>query len=120
MQGIFDKGVLGWVNGLAGAVFGIFVGIFLTGGICLLASSHGSENSNNESVEIVESISNENNGIKFKWAKTTEERNKLWQARHDAYYSVKAEKNNIKVYTTDICVPISNLVEAIKFAVGHL
>ena len=32
------------------------------------------------------------------------------------YYSVKAEKNNIKVYTTDICVPISNLVEAIQFA----
>ena len=77
---------------------------------------HGSENSNNESIEIVESISNENNGSKFTWAKTTEERNKLWQARHDAYYSVKAEKNNIKVYTTDICVPISNLVEAIQFA----
>ena len=77
---------------------------------------HGSENSNNESIEIVESISTENNGSKFTWAKTTEERNKLWQARHDAYYSVKAEKNNIKVYTTDICVPIPNLVEAIQFA----
>ena len=77
---------------------------------------HGSENSNNDSIAIVESISDENNGSKFKWAKTTNERNKLWQARHDAYYSVKAEKNNIKVYTTDICVPISNLVEAIKFA----
>jgi D-lactate dehydrogenase (cytochrome) len=77
---------------------------------------HGSENNNNESIEIVESISTENNGSKFTWAKTTEERNKLWQARHDAYYSVKAEKNNIKVYTTDICVPISNLVEAIQFA----
>ena len=77
---------------------------------------HGSENNNKESIEIVESISNENNGSKFTWAKTTEERNKLWQARHDVYYSVKAEKNNIKVYTTDICVPISNLVEAIQFA----
>jgi D-lactate dehydrogenase (cytochrome) len=77
---------------------------------------HGSENTNNESIEVVESISNENNGSKFKWAKTTEERNKLWQARHDVYYSVKAEKSNIKVYTTDICVPISNLVEAITFA----
>ena len=77
---------------------------------------HGSENSNNESIEIVESISNENNGSKFTWAKTTEERNKLWQARHDVYYSVKAEINDLKVYTTDICVPISNLVEAIQFA----
>ena len=77
---------------------------------------HGSENNNKESIETVEEISLENGGSKFKWAKTTEERNKLWQARHDVYYSVKAEQNNIKVYTTDICVPISNLVEAIKFA----
>ncbi len=77
---------------------------------------HGSENSNKESIEVVEAISKENNGSKFKWAKTTEERNKLWKARHDVYYSVKAEKNNIKIYTTDICVPISNLVEAIQFA----
>ncbi len=81
---------------------------------------HGSENSNKESIKIVESISSENNGSRFKWAKTTEERNKLWQARHDVYYSVKAEKSNIKVYTTDICVPISNLVEAIQFAENEI
>ncbi len=81
---------------------------------------HGTENSNKESIEIVESISSENNGSKFKWSKNTEERNKLWQTRHDAYYSVKAEKNNIKVYTTDICVPISNLVEAIQFAENEI
>ena len=81
---------------------------------------HGSENGNKESIETVETISTENKGSKFKWAKTTEERNKLWQARHDVYYSVKAEKNNIKVYTTDICVPISNLVEAIKFAESEI
>ena len=77
---------------------------------------HGSGVDNNENIKIVETLSNENNGSKFKWAKTTEERNKLWQARHDAYYSVKAEKNNIRVYVTDICVPISNLVDAIRFA----
>jgi len=77
---------------------------------------HGSGVDNNENIKIVETLSNENNGSKFKWAKTTEERNKLWKARHDAYYSVKAEKNNIRVYVTDICVPISNLVDAIRFA----
>ena len=77
---------------------------------------HGSENTNKESIEIVESISNNNNGSEFKWANSTEERNKIWQARHDAYYAVKAQKNNIKVYVTDVCVPISNLVQTIKFA----
>ena len=81
---------------------------------------HGSEVDNNENIKIVETLTNENNGSKFKWAKTTEERNKLWKARHDAYYSVKAEKNNIRVYVTDICVPISNLVDAITFAENEI
>ena len=77
---------------------------------------HGSESYNKECIAIVEEISNQNNGEKFKWANTNEERNKLWKARHEVYYSVKAHQNNIKVYTTDVCVPISNLLECIKFA----
>jgi len=81
---------------------------------------HGSELSNKESIEVAEEISKNNLGTKFKWAKTTEERNKIWQARHDVYYSVKSQKKNIKVYTTDVCVPISNLVECIKFAENQI
>jgi len=77
---------------------------------------HGSENSNREAIDLVEEISKNNNGNEFKWAENIEERNKLWKARHDVYYSVKSQLPNIKVYTTDICVPISNLVECIKFA----
>jgi len=77
---------------------------------------HGTETSNRESISVVEEISKNNNGNEFKWAQSTEERNKLWKARHDVYYSVKSQRNNIKIYTTDICVPISNLVECIKFA----
>ena len=52
----------------------------------------------------------------FKWAESLEERNKLWQARHDVYWSGKALGNNMKVYSTDVCVPISNLVECISWA----
>ena len=77
---------------------------------------HGTENSNKEHVEVVESLSHNNSGSKFKWAESTEERKKLWKARHDVYYSVKSQKNNARVYTTDVCVPISKLVECIKFA----
>ena len=53
---------------------------------------------------------------KFKWAKTNEERNKLWKARHEVYYSVKALKPNTRIYTTDACVPISRLAECIRYA----
>ena len=76
---------------------------------------HGSEESNKENIKIVEELSKNNNGSDFKWAETLEDRNKLWQARHDCYYSVKAQGNNFKVYSTDVCVPISNLVECINF-----
>ena len=81
---------------------------------------HGSEASNKEHIGLVEQISENNGGSKFKWARTTEDRNKLWKARHEVYYSVKSQKNNIRVYTTDICVPISNLVECIKFAENEI
>jgi D-lactate dehydrogenase (cytochrome) len=77
---------------------------------------HGSELSNNENIKIVEEISNSNHGSSFKWAKDLEERNKLWKARWDVYYSVKALINNGRVYSTDICVPISNITECVNFA----
>jgi len=77
---------------------------------------HGSELSNNENIKIVEEISKGNNGSSFKWAKDLAERNKLWKARWDVYYSVKALINNGRVYSTDICVPISNITECVNFA----
>ncbi len=77
---------------------------------------HGSELSNNENIKIVEEISKDNNGSSFKWAKDLKERNKLWQARWDVYYSVKALINNGRVYSTDVCLPISNITECVNYA----
>ena len=77
---------------------------------------HGSESTNNENIKIVEEISKDNNGSSFKWAKDLEERNKLWQARWDVYYSVKALINNGRVYSTDVCLPISNITECVNYA----
>ena len=77
---------------------------------------HGSEASNNENIKIVEEISKDNNGSSFKWAKDLEERNKLWKARWDVYYSVKALINNGRVYSTDVCLPISNITECVNYA----
>ena len=77
---------------------------------------HGTEISNKESIKIVEEISKNNNGSAFKWADTLEERNHLWRARWDVYYSVKALVDNGRVYSTDVCVPISKITECVKFA----
>ena len=77
---------------------------------------HGSETSNKESIDIVEEIPKNNNGSSFKWAKDLTDRNKLWKARHDVYYSVKAQINNGRVYSTDVCLPISKITECVNFA----
>ena len=81
---------------------------------------HGSEMSNKETIKLVEELSKNNGGSDFKWAESIEKRNKLWKARHDVYYSVKALGNNMKVYSTDICVPISKLVECVSWAEKHV
>ena len=77
---------------------------------------HGSETANKESIDIVEEISKNNNGSSFKWAKDLTDRNKLSKARHDVYYSVKAQINNGRVYSTDVCLPISKITECVNFA----
>ena len=77
---------------------------------------HGSELSNNESIKIVEELSKNNGGSDFQWASSPEEQKVLWKARHDVYYSVKALGHDMKVYSTDVCVPISKLVECISWA----
>ena len=77
---------------------------------------HGSEESNKENIKIVEELSNDNNGSSFKWAKDLSERNNLWQARWDVYYSVKALIDNGRVYSTDVCLPISKITECVNYA----
>ena len=43
-----------------------------------------------------------------------EDRNKLWQARHDAYYAALALKSGSQGWATDVCVPVSRLAECIN------
>lgn len=74
---------------------------------------HGSEASVAEQAETVGAISAEHGGGDFQWATRTEDRNRLWQARHDAYYAALAMRPGAKGWATDVCVPISRLAECI-------
>lgn len=74
---------------------------------------HGSERGVVEQVEQVEAIAGEFGASEFKWARKSEERSKLWQARHDAYYAGIALRPGAKGIATDVCVPISRLAECI-------
>jgi D-lactate dehydrogenase (cytochrome) len=42
-----------------------------------------------------------------------EERSKLWQARHDAYFACLQLRKGSRMIATDVCVPISRLAECI-------
>ena len=50
----------------------------------------------------------------FRWSTRPEDRNRLWQARHDAYYAALSLRPGCKGWTTDVCVPISALAECIR------
>ncbi len=77
---------------------------------------HGTPAGVAEQVETVEAIAGEHGGADFQWATRTEDRNRLWQARHDAFYAALALRPGGKGIVSDICVPISRLAECITTA----
>ena len=79
----------------------------------LLLEFHGSEASVKEQSELFGEIASDFGGNDFEWTSNSEDRNKLWKARHDAYWSCKAVRPEAEIYSTDVCVPISKLSDCI-------
>lgn len=79
----------------------------------LFLEFHGTEAGVREQAETVGAIAAELGGAGFKWTARAEERNKLWQARHDAAYAVMALRPGSRIWATDVCVPISRLAECL-------
>jgi len=79
----------------------------------LLFEFHGSPASVKEQAEMVESIAQDNGGQDFRWATRPEDRSRLWEARHNAYFACLNLKPGSRSFTTDVCVPISRLAECI-------
>lgn len=61
----------------------------------------------------VEEIARAHGAEGFTWTSSPEDRAKLWQARHDVYYSTVASRPGARAMTTDVCVPISQLAPCI-------
>ena len=75
---------------------------------------HGTEAAVAEQAERAKELAAEFGGGAFRWATRTEDRNQLWQARHDAYYAAMSLRPGSKGYVTDLCVPISRFAECIR------
>jgi D-lactate dehydrogenase (cytochrome) len=74
---------------------------------------HGSAASVAEQAQTVEALAAEHGGSGFEWATRPEDRSRLWQARHDAYFACLQLAPGSRSLTTDVCVPISRLAECI-------
>ncbi|KAL3062112.1 hypothetical protein OYC64_010092 [Pagothenia borchgrevinki] len=79
----------------------------------LFLEFHGSERSLEEQVLTAEDITQSNGGSDFQWARDAGSRERLWKARHDAWYAALALRPGCKAYATDVCVPLSRLPQII-------
>jgi D-lactate dehydrogenase (cytochrome) len=75
---------------------------------------HGTEAGVAEQAERVGELAAGHGAGDFRWTTKPEDRTKLWQARHNAYYAALALKPGCKGWATDVCVPISRLAECIS------
>ncbi|WP_170406873.1 FAD-binding oxidoreductase [Ruegeria arenilitoris] len=82
----------------------------------LLLEFHGSEAGAVEQAETFGQIAEEFGGADFAATSTTEERNKLWQARHDMYWASLQLRPGARGISTDVCVPITRLAECVAAA----
>jgi len=79
----------------------------------LLLEFHGSETGVAEDAATFGEIATEYGGTGFDRATRTEDRNRLWKMRHDAYYAILASRPGHRAIVTDVCVPVSRLAEAV-------
>ena len=80
----------------------------------LLLEFHGTQQSVKEQSELFGQIAAEFTPHAFQWTTNPEERNKLWKARHDAFWACLALMPGAEGISTDVCVPISRLAECVE------
>jgi D-lactate dehydrogenase (cytochrome) len=80
----------------------------------LFVEFHGTEAGVAEQAERFATIASEFGGGPFDWATRPEDRSRLWQARHDAYWATVALRPGCATLATDVCVPISRLADCVE------
>ena len=91
----------------------------LAEGPMMLMEFHGSPAGVQEQIATVQEIVKDNQGQGFQWADTPEERTRLWTARHNAYFAGIQSRPGCRCITTDTCVPISKLADALLDSVDE-
>lgn len=79
----------------------------------LLVEFHGTDAAVAEQAERFGEIAEDFGGAAFDWATKPEDRTRLWQMRHHAYWAILASRPGAQAVVTDVCVPISKLAQAV-------
>jgi D-lactate dehydrogenase (cytochrome) len=79
----------------------------------LFLEFHGTEAGVAEQSERFGEIAKELGGGPFDWATRAEDRTRLWQARHDSYWSIRSLRPGTEALSSDVCVPISRLAKCV-------
>jgi len=79
----------------------------------LFLEFHGTEAGVAEQAQRFGEIAREYGGAAFAWATRTEERSRLWAARHHVFWANKSFRPGAQAIVTDVCVPISRLAECV-------
>ena len=80
----------------------------------LLLEFHGSAKTVQEQAEYFGAIAHEHGGSGFEWVAKPEERTRMWKARHDAFWALRAAVPGKQGLSTDACVPISRLAQCVR------
>jgi len=82
----------------------------------LFLEFHGSPAGVAEQSERFGEIAADLGGGPFEWTTKPEDRTRLWQARHDAYWAGRSLRPGSQAVATDVCVPISRLADCVTGA----
>lgn len=80
----------------------------------LLLEFHGSASAVQEQAALFGEVAADFGAKGFDWAAKPEDRKALWAMRHHAYWAILQSRPGCTAMVTDICVPISNLAEAVS------
>lgn len=100
-----DKYAIRASNHFSGTTFGEVPTLFF--------EFHGSEAGVREQAELAQQIAADHGASAFEWTTDAQERNRLWKARHMIHYALQSMRPNARIWSTDVCVPISALPQCI-------
>jgi D-lactate dehydrogenase (cytochrome) len=105
---LVDARTIEAVNGYKGTEYIVAPTLFL--------EFSGSETAIERDVTMTREISESEGCEAFEFESDEEGRERLWEARHEAYFAIEELFPERRTMTTDVCVPISYLPEALQEA----